>query len=282
MPHDLTNQCEELQPQLAAYALGEGEADAAMLAHLERCPDCRHDLRAYTQIARALPYSAPDIAPPASLRERILAAAAQEQQDQQPAPLPAPPAAPARRPRRAPARWAAFAGALAIMIALLGWNISLRNQVAGQQEMIQGYRDTWRTMIVLLNDPAVGWYALAGGPSYGQLWASPQGRVGCLVAEGLPDLAADQTYQVWLVRGTQRQNGGVFDAHGGNAWVLLEEEQPLAAYESIMITVEPQAGSAWPTGREVMHGTLAAAHTPSSADRQELALLLAQARARAD
>lgn len=176
----------------------------------------------------------------------------------------------------------AFAGALAILIGLLGWNMSLQNQVAGQQALIQADRDAWRTMIVLLNDPAVGWYALAGSPSRGQLWASPGGRTGCLVAQGLPDLGDDQTYQIWLVRGTQRLDGGVFDAHGGSAWVLLEEEQPLAAYELIMITVEPLAGSAWPTGREVMHGTLAAAHRPGSADRQELALLLAQTGAHAD
>src|SRR6266487_6290779 len=106
MSHDPTDPCSGFQPQLAAYALGEAEASAELLAHLASCSACQRDLRAYVQVARMLPYDSPEVAPPPSLRDRILAAV--EADNPRPAPAP-PPAPPVRRPRRLPALWPAFA-----------------------------------------------------------------------------------------------------------------------------------------------------------------------------
>src|SRR5689334_7394494 len=69
-----TDLCTDFQPQLAAYALGEVEADDELLIHLRACMGCQRDLRTYVQVARALPYDAPEATPPPELRERILAA----------------------------------------------------------------------------------------------------------------------------------------------------------------------------------------------------------------
>src|SRR5690349_23785878 len=113
--------CVDMQPRLAAYALGEAEADVDLLNHLAECPACQRDLRAYVQVARMLPCDAPDVAPPPGLRERILSAVAESAAPAAPDPL-VPPAA-VREPIRAapaPARWRlpSFRPALAFALAL--------------------------------------------------------------------------------------------------------------------------------------------------------------------
>src|SRR5262245_31295148 len=81
MPSDLSQQsfqCDDVQPWLAAYALGEAGADPAMSVHLEACPACRSALHEYRQVAQAFLYSAPNAAPSPELRDRIIAAIASE------------------------------------------------------------------------------------------------------------------------------------------------------------------------------------------------------------
>jgi hypothetical protein len=273
-----------MQPRLAAYALGEVEADVDLLNHLAECPACQRDLRAYVQVARMLPYDAPDIAPPPGLRERILSAVAESAPPAAPDPLVSPAAV--REPARAapaPARWRwrlpsfrpALAFALALAVALLGWNISLQRQLGAQSAQISANRESWQTMIALLNASNVHWYKIAGGSSTGHVWAIPQGQVACLVAEGLPPIAADQVYQVWLRRGAERTSGGIFDEHYGNGWILIRSSEPLESYDSVGVTVEPRGGSAAPSGPAVLQGTLAVSAAPTIAEKQQLLGLLA-------
>lgn len=272
MTYNIDEQCEELQPQLAAYALGEAEAEPAMLEHLANCPNCQRDLRAYLQVAQVLPYDAPEVAPPAALRQRILAAA-----------TPPPRPAPARRPRRIQAGWAAFACALALVVALLGWNISLRNELAAQETLIARSGQSWQLLIGLMNDPLVHWYTVSGDSARGHFWTTPSGQVGCLIAQNLPALAGDQTYQVWLERDREALSGGTFEEREGGGWIMIKEDQPLENYSAVRVTVEPRGGSATPTGRQVLYGKLVESHWPqSSADRQELLRLLPQPSTRSD
>jgi anti-sigma-K factor RskA len=285
MSLDPTDPCAELQPQIAAYALGETEAAAELLEHLAECPACQRDLRAYVQVARMLPYDAPNVAPPPDLRARILSAV-----EESAAGIPAasPPVSPpesrrkeqaADQPQRA--RWLrpsfrlAFGLALVALVALLGWNITLQRQLRTQAAQIAASRANWQTMIVLLNDPAVRWYAVAGDTANGHFWATPQGKVACLVAQRLPAVRNDQVYQVWLVHGGEHTSGGVFEAREGNGWILIRSTEPLANYDFVGVTIEPRGGSAAPTSRPILQGEIAAAHTPTVADRQLLLSLIA-------
>ncbi|HEX9369403.1 MAG TPA: anti-sigma factor [Roseiflexaceae bacterium] len=283
MSHDPTDPCSGFQPQLAAYALGEAEASAELLAHLATCPACQRDLRAYVQVARMLPYDAPDVAPPARLRERILAAVAEPVAPRAPATPPSPrsdaSAGVTPRPTRqrygwlpAPTpqvrRWSVFALVFATLVALLAWNVSLQNQLRAQSAQMASNRQNWQKMIALLNDSTVRWYAVGGDMAEGHFWAAPSGQVACLVVQRLPAVAAGQAYQVWLMHGAERTSGGVFDAHDGNGWILIQLDEPLANYDSIGVTVEPRAGSATPTGPPVLRGALAASHASTLAERQ--------------
>jgi len=286
MSYDPTDSCAEIQPQLAAYALGEAEAGDELLEHLAKCPDCQHDLRAYVQVARMLPYDVSDVAPPPGLRARILAAVEESvhpgaQQPAQPTPQQI---APVPRPntlrrllwgQRLPVPRLAFALVVAMLVALLGWNISLQSQLNTQQAQIAAARENWQTMIVLLNDPNVQWYTLSGDTAKGHFWIAPQGKVGCLVVQGLPALTDDQVYQVWLRHGADRTSGGTFEARNGNGWVLVQISEPLANYDSLGVTIEPRGGSAAPTSPPVLQGAVSEAHAPTLSDRQHTLRMVA-------
>jgi hypothetical protein len=284
MPAEQPNLCDELQPWLAAYALGDAEGGAAERAHLAVCPRCQHTFHEYQLVAGLLPYSAPAAAPRPELRDQLLAAVRQQVSDTAPAPQPAQPtvaAAAPIKPRRQRSFWAALSFAM-LALALLGWNVSLRGELDQQTALVALSRQNWQTMIVLLDDTALAKYTVAADPpaapgqnaAHGHFWASPQAQVACLVAQGLPDLRADQVYQVWLVRGGEQTSGGTFEAHNGKAWAFVDPGQPITAYSELFITVESAGGNTWPGGPRVMSGSLSGATLASSADRQLLMGLL--------
>lgn len=270
MDSETVSQCDELQPWLAAYALGEANASPEALGHLALCARCRGDLREYRAVAGLLAYDAPQHDPSPELRARIIGAV---ERAAQPRPAAASQAAPrARWPRLARPVWAAYAFA-ALALALLGWNISLQGQLRAQAALITEDRQSWQTMIALLNDTSLHWYAVNGSTARGHFWLTPQGADACLVAQQLVDLPPGQQYQVWLVHGGEQVSGGTFDAHNGNGWVLVRAREPISSYQAMFVTIEPAGGSGAPSGPRVLDGTLSAGAIPAT-DRSELQKLL--------
>lgn len=294
MPAEQSNLCDDMQPWLAAYALGDAENSAAERAHLSTCPRCQHDLREYQLVAGILPYSASEVAPRPELRDQLIAAVSRQVAEAAPAPTPRPaqpaaPTAPALKPRPRRAYWAALAFAL-LALALFGWNISLRRELDRQTAQVALSRQNWQTMIVLLDDNALAKYVVAADPPppagqyppHGHFWTSPQAQAACLVVQDLPDLREDQVYQVWLVRDGEQTSGGTFEARNGKAWAFVDSQQPITAYSELFVTIEPAGGSATPDGARVVSGTLSGATTANVADRQELLALLHDAGRRED
>jgi anti-sigma factor RsiW len=66
---------EELAPELALGTL-PGDQRAAVLAHLDRCPDCRRYLNKLSDTADSLLLLAPEVDPPAGFTRRVVALAA--------------------------------------------------------------------------------------------------------------------------------------------------------------------------------------------------------------
>lgn len=274
--HDLADPCAHIQAQLAAYALGEIDADIDILTHLSLCAGCQEDLRSYVQVARMLAHEAPDAAPPPELRARILAAAIA--QSAEPATLAEAPAAQASQqarkplaPAAAPPRrrglfvgWPAFAFMALALLALVGWNLSLQSQLSTQLDQVAEYRAGWQAMIVLLNDPAVQRYQMVGANANGRFWAAPQSTIGCLVIQGLPKLDGDHSYQVWLIHGQEYTNGGVFNSFNGNSWILIRNDKPMSNYDAVDVTIETRDGSAAPTSPPVLRGELNATSSASA------------------
>ena len=267
-----TTQCELLQPWLAAYALGEADAAPAAIGHLAVCPRCRSDLREYRAVAGLLPYDQPEHEPAPELRERLLAVVAREAK---PAAAPAMRATPVgeqvdlRRPALSRAGWAAATFA-AIAVLLFGWNIRLQSQLSEQSAQVVANRQSWQTMIALLNDESLHWYNIGSGAARGHFWATAQGSVACLVAEDLPALAPGQVFQVWLAGPGEQRSGGTFEGRNGNAWLLIDSGERMANYSTVFVTIEPEGGSAAPSGPRVLDGGLTAGAVPAADERWQL------------
>lgn len=268
-------QCDDIQPWLAAYALGEAYDDPAARVHLAACPKCQGDLREYRSVAGLLPYAATEAAPSAELRERVIAAvSATSGQPAVSAPAPQRQSGlPRLWPRSSRAGWAAVAFAL-LSVVLLLWNVTLQRQVERQASQLAASGRGWQSVVLLLNDASVRWYTIAGEQATGHFWATPEGNQACLVAQQLPALAPDQVYQVWLTRPSEVANGGTFEARNGDAWAIIRTQEPLANYATVFVTIEPDGGSATPTGKHVLDGALTSSTTASAADRLGLAQLL--------
>ncbi|HEU5099833.1 MAG TPA: anti-sigma factor, partial [Roseiflexaceae bacterium] len=274
MPPEQTDLCEDMQPWLAAYALGESADEADRRAHLAVCPRCQHDLHEYQLVALMLPYSATEATPRPELRDQVIAAISRQATPPAAAALtpPAGQAQPAARapsgPRRARSFWAALAFA-ALSLMLLGWNVSLLRELDRQAAQVAQSRQNWQTMIVLLDDSSLRGYALVADPppepgqyaSHGRVWGSPQSQVACLVAQGLPELPNGRVYQVWLVRSGEQASGGTFEPRSGKAWTFVESYEPISNYSEIFVTVEPTGGSPAPAGQRILSGSLSTGTT---------------------
>ncbi|MBD3758054.1 MULTISPECIES: anti-sigma factor domain-containing protein [Microbacterium] len=71
-------------------------------------------------------------------------------------------------------------------------------------------------------------------------WSQSVGKV-VLVAEGLPQLPTDRTFELWFVRGDEPVPAGTFDADGGAA--TAELTGAMQPGDTIAVTVEPAGGS---------------------------------------
>ncbi len=71
-------------------------------------------------------------------------------------------------------------------------------------------------------------------------WSQSVGKV-VLVAEGLPDVPADRTYELWFVRGDQPIAAGTFDTSGDKT--TAELTGTMKPGDTIAVTIEQAGGS---------------------------------------
>lgn len=260
--------CDELAAALAVAALGGELAPAEQgrtLAALTSCERCRRRLEAYALVAQALPLAAPDAEPSPELRARIVAAARSS-----PRALPAPPPAP-RRPALPAWRSArtALAAALALLLAFSLWQQlqlqGLQARVAQQEAQIaQQQAQTRRNVAIVLaafgnedaEEGALIATELAPGAS-GRFFLSPGEAALAIYVKQLPTPPEGSTYQLWLAGDGRVVSGGAFSVSPeGRAWRLAQPDNPPATLERVFVTLEPQGGSAQPTGPEFLSGEL--------------------------
>lgn len=267
MQDNITNHdpnCEQIQPDLAALALGETEAAPEVAAHLRTCPACRATLREYIALASGLRGTPDVIEPPQHLRQRIIAAVEAESGTKAVPPAPAP--TPVRQPRPSllhhpTVRWVTAA---ALLLALLLWNMSIQRQLGEQRELlavaqsqVAASRDNWSVMTRLLNAPDLHWYNLGGTTTNGHFWLSENEGAACLTTKQLPPLADNQVFQVWFGENGSYTSGGTFRGRDGMGWLLLQLKSLPKQYDTVRVTMEPRGGSATPTGPVVLEGKLA-------------------------
>ena len=230
---------EQIMELLPAYVLGAlDEEDKQLVAeYLAACQLCQTEWQAHQAVFAQLALSAPEAAPPPALKERLMARIRSEV---------SPPPVRLRPPQQQPAAgfWPRLApvwgvASLLLIIVLIASNLLLWRQFSQRSEPVMqvvnlfgaGQAPGARGVIVITND----------------------GRRGRLVVEGLPPLGAQQQYQLWLVKDEQRDSGVVFPITPDGFWSgTIEAPEPLLNYLRFDITVEPEGGSANPTGAPVL------------------------------
>jgi anti-sigma factor RsiW len=233
-------------------ALEPGER-AAFERHLAVCERCREEVGHLRVAAEALPLSPEQLAPPPALKARIMAvvheeaellAAAGPQADRPDAPA----AAASRPPReRATPWWRRSLGALRPLPAAGLAAVLLAAGIAAG--------------VALKDDSGPGTRTVAAdvAPAGGQAQLVVTGDHARLVAEGLRRPARDHVYQVWVLRkgGTAPSPTDALFRTTADGRASVDVPADLHDGDKVLVTAEPDGGSAAPTSRPVVSAALA-------------------------
>lgn len=217
--------------EVAAYALGalDGDEAAAFEEHLDGCAHCQAELRWLAPAVDALPASVEQLAPPPSLRKRILGEAESTAPTR------------ARTPRRRswwPANLSPGLAVAATIALVLG--ISAGYALRGGD---QGVQTT--TVALEASTPAI--QADAALVQHGDTWT--------LDVEDMPDLHGGDVYQVWIGHGKRIDPSVLFvPSRGNRAKVALPRE--VATADQLMVTRERSGGSQEPTSAPMLSAVL--------------------------
>lgn len=240
---------------IAFYALGAltPEELRRVEAHLADCASCRALAAEAAEVVEALPFASTPVRPSASLKSTLFARVRADA---------------AQRPVERP-----VAGALARMAGMFLPGLAVASLVAaivlgglvfalqGEVARLNASLEQQRQALALIASPGSQTHALQGTEvapqAVGTLVADPQQVAALLVVSGLPQLAPDQVYQLWLIRGEQPTGVGVFTVDpNGIGQLLVQAPSPIADFEAVGLTIEPEGGSPLPTGNLVLIGTL--------------------------
>ncbi|HLY26339.1 MAG TPA: anti-sigma factor, partial [Aggregatilineales bacterium] len=211
-----TNDCDAVRALIAEYAFGLSDANEVRLveANLANCSEAARDLAAFREIQAEMRAGIAQIEPPASFRDRLMAAIEE--------PLPVAKATLVRR--RVPAAWLIAAAAVLVLILTnLFWLNRVNDLTNQQSQLVAELSAQQNNAFVLTGTTNLRWVRLpasqqvsqnntaSGGPlPYALMMWNAQGDRGLLCVWGLPKLQSGTTYQLWLTRGDALVSAGTF------------------------------------------------------------------------
>ena len=233
---------EDLIDAYALDALSEGER-AEVEAYLAANPEAQAEVDELQSVASLLALAPEERQPPPELRDRLMRAVEAE----------AGPVQATLRGGRSQASGDGVLGrigglfsarnvswglAAALLVGLLSWNTLLRSELQDVQDV--GARGVQTTQLSGSEMPE---------GSSAEVVAFPD-REAVLVAEGMPELEAGQTLQIWVIDEDGPKPAGLFQP--GDDMVTVPVTRSLEGAEVIAITVEPAGGSEQPTSDPLM------------------------------
>lgn len=226
---------------LAAYAIGALDADdeRAVAAHVGGCSSCRADVRAFAETSWAIAEAAAMDAPPSLKRaivDRARASGGAPAASMRPSGFASLLAA-----LRRPIPFAVpLALGLALVVALVGFGSARgdADRYASAVAAVAGAR------VVTLD--ATG--ALPG--VRGSVVSPANGGAPFLILD-LPAAPSGKTWEAWVVRGATPAAAGIT---GGRGVTTLLLTAPLAAGDTVAVTLEPAGGLDHVTGAPVLSG----------------------------
>ena len=239
----------ELAGIYALDALPEDE-QARFEEHLEQCAACRREV-AETQDTMAGLAELTEQAPPVGLKDRVLAEIDEVPQAAVPgAPPPEPPRDELAARRAARPWWGGVLAPAAAVVAILVVGVSVL--VANLYDRIGELETANAQVVEVLSAPDAETITVEAddGAIARVVVAASRGEA-VFVADGMPSLSPEETYELWLIDDEGAVPAGLFDVdEQGRATQLLTGDLQQAA--AIGVTVEPAGGSPEPTSDPVM------------------------------
>jgi anti-sigma-K factor RskA len=179
---------------------------------------------------------APEVTPPAWVRDALLARITESAPDVLPQATPdivAPETAQTPAPRRR--LWFALAASIAL-VAALGVGAATLGPV-----LLRPAATVAIEQITTAPDAGQAATDLEGGGTASVVWSASEG-LSAFTAEGLGELPADRTYELWYVRGEGAVSAGTFrpTADGSAEAVLTGDYR---AGDVVAVTIEPDGGA---------------------------------------
>ena len=259
--------CERFEEICALVAAGAAlpEEEQALQTHLaEGCLACAAAHRELRETVAHLSKTFTPVAPPPTVRSRLLDAISREAE--------VTPGTPMARPSKLrqgfpkiPWPWAAGWALAAGLAMILLWNTNIQREAAIRYEdKIHSLRLTLEEKekaLQLIQARQTQTVQLAGLPpspnAFGKVFWNQKANAGILVAFDLPPLPEGKVYQLWAIQGAVPVDAGVFslDTAGTAALRLKPLPDPRQTVQLFAITVEPAGGSPQPTGAMYLKGT---------------------------
>ena len=230
-----------LEEILAGYVLGDlDEQELVWLnQQITANPKLKEQVTQLESTLNLLPYGLPEDIPENNLRSQILAQA---------------------KPQIISFKhhWIWILSAVTAISTLgLGLNnLSLRQKIATteegflqQQELIKLLRQPNNLTVALTaNDDTVD--------TSGSLFISPQSNTAVLTVKNLAALPGNQVYRLWAISQDQKIGCSNFKPNErGEVYLNLSSNDALFNASSILITIEPQADTEQPLGKEFLSGS---------------------------
>ncbi len=264
----------------AGYVLGalDPEEEQAVREHLATCAESHVEFEELGSVVPLLAESVEPVEPPASLKARVLAAAAADLESRRQAEA-APPvaedqtraAAPTAFPspeervtrerrRTSPTTWLMRLAAVVAIVALAGWNVLLQGdlgrvrdqQAALQRDLVaaQEYQAGVAAVLDIANDPGAVTTIVAAqeaGFPNGLAAVGSDGRV-AVVLRDLAPITGTEVYEGWVIIGENAPVpiGSFTPTANGTATFVSD---PTAAQPGVVLafTKEPGPGATTPT-----------------------------------
>ena len=229
-----------IQELLAAHALhAVDEVDAAraeglLVSHLPSCPECRTMLDGFEATAGDLALATRPEPTPARLGFRLRRQVASG---------------------RLPEWWRAAAAAVVVaLVAGLGlWNAHLTRRMSDAEQRQAATTE----VLAVLSHPMSHVVELSnelGAPTASLAASYVPGRPILYLFGSLPEPRDSHVYEVWLFQGVRAVPAAVFRPQRGTVLVKIRVDP--GAFDHLLITEEDGTGSARPSSRHVVNGTL--------------------------
>lgn len=238
----------EIEELLGAFALHAVDGDEATVIerHLGDCPRCRAEVTAHRETAALLVEDR--LEPPAELWDRLVAGL-----EEAPPPLDLAQFSQLKAVhRRAVPRWLAVAAAVAVVVGVGSFGVQQQRQVDKVEAALSG-QEVAVEALAAFNDPSARLATLRSPDGAEEIRAVfLRDGTGYVLADRLPDLAEDRTYQLWAMIDGRPVSAGVLGPVPDVARFRASR-----ATSALAISVEPAGGAEQPSLPTRLIGLLA-------------------------